>query len=40
MWAIFKVFIEFVAMLLLYYALVYLAIRHLESYIPNQGSNP
>ena len=40
MWAIFKVFIEFVAVLLLFYVLIYLAIWHLGSYIPNQGSKP
>ena len=31
MWAFFKVFIELVAILMLFYALFFLAMRHVES---------
>ena len=31
MWTIFKVFIEFVTILLLFYILIFLAVRHVES---------
>ena len=40
MWTTFKVFIEFVTILLLFYVLVFLAPRHVASQLPNQGSNP
>ena len=40
MWTIFKVFIEFVIILLLFYVLVFLAPRHVGSQLPDQGSNP
>ena len=36
----FKVFIEFVTILLLFYVLVFLAPRHVRSELPNQGLNP
>ena len=36
MWTIFfKVFIEFATILLLFYVLVFLALRHVGSHIPN-----
>ena len=40
MWSIFKVFIKFVTVLLLSYVLVFLANRHMGSYLLNQGSSP
>ena len=40
MWTIFKVFIEFVTVLLLFYVLVFLSSRHVGSWLPDQGSNP
>ena len=40
MWAIFKVFFEFIKVLLLFYVLVFLAMRYVESKLPDQGSNP
>ena len=41
MWTIFKVFIEFVTILLLFYVFFgFLATRHMGSYLPDQGSNP
>ena len=41
MWIIFKVFIEFVTMLLLFYVLfiIFLATSHVEYQLPNPGSN-
>ena len=39
MLTIFDVFIEYVTILLLFYALVFLATRHMESLFPDQGSN-
>ena len=39
MWTIFKVFIELVAILILFYALVFLAMRHVGSKLPMQGLN-
>ena len=39
MWTIFKVFIESVTLLLLFCVLVFLATRHVGSYLPDQGSN-
>ena len=35
-----KIFIEFVTMLPLFYVLVFLAVRHVGSQLPDQGSNP
>ena len=40
MWTIFQVFIEFVTILLLFYVLVFLATRHVGSYLPDQELNP
>ena len=40
MWSISKVFMEFATILLLFDVLVFLATRHVGSYLPNQGSNP
>ena len=40
MWAIFKVFIEFVTILLLFYLLVFLALRHVGSSLSEPGSKP
>ena len=40
MWTIFKVFIEFITVQLLLYALIFLAMRHVRSQLPDQGSNP
>ena len=40
MWAIFKVFIEFVTVLILFYISWFLALKHVGSYLPDQGSNP
>ena len=40
MWTIFKVFIEFVAVLFLFYVLVFLALRPVGSWLPDQGLNP
>ena len=40
MWTTFKDFIEFVTILLLFYGLVFLAIRHVGSQPPNQVLNP
>ena len=37
---IFKVFIEFVTILFLFYVLVFLAMRHVGSHFPDQGLNP
>ena len=37
MWTIFKVFIELVAILILFYALVFLAMRHVGSQLSDQG---
>ena len=39
MWTSFKVLIEFVAVLLLFYVLVFLAVSHVGSELPDQGSN-
>ena len=39
MWTIFKVFIEFVTILLLFSCFGVLALRHVGSYLPDQGSN-
>ena len=39
MWTIFKVFIEFVTILLVS-GFVFLAARHVGSSLPNQGLNP
>ena len=39
MWTIFKVFIEFVTTLPLFYVLVFLAPRHVGSQLLNQESN-
>ena len=40
MWTIFKVFIEFVTILLLFYVLGFLAMSHVESWLSDQGLNP
>ena len=40
MWAIFKVFIEGITILFLFYVLVFLAGRHEGFYLSNQGLNP
>ena len=40
MWGIFKVFIEFVTVLILFYISWFLALKHVGCYCPNQGSNP
>ena len=40
MWTIFKVFIEFVTVLFLFYGSVFLALRHVGSWLPDQGWNP
>ena len=40
MWTISKVFIEFATILLLFYVLVFLAMRHMRSYLPDYGLNP
>ena len=40
MWTIFKVFIEFVSVLFLFYVSVVLATRHMGFQLSNQGSNP
>ena len=40
MWIIFKVFNEFVTILLLFHHLVSLAMRPVGSQLPDQGSNP
>ena len=40
MWTIFQVFIEFITILFLFYILLILASRHVESQLPNQGLNP
>ena len=39
MWALFKVFIEFVTTLLLHNVFVFLAMRHVGSQLPDQGLN-
>ena len=39
-WIIFKVFIEFVIIFFLFYVLVFLAMSHMGSQLPDQGSNP
>ena len=39
MWITFKVFIEFVTTLLLFYVLVFLAPRHVGSQLTDEGSN-
>ena len=39
MWISFKVFIEFVTILLLFCVLVVLATRHVGSQLPKEGSN-
>jgi len=39
MWTSFKVFIEFVTILLQFYVLIYLATRHMRSYFPYQALN-
>ena len=39
MWTIFKVIIEFVTILLVVYVLIFLAISHVGSSLPDQGSN-
>ena len=39
MWTIFKVFIETVTILLLFYVLVFLAKRHVGSLLSHQGWN-
>ena len=41
MWTIFKVFIEFVTVLLLFYVFLggFLAMKHVGPQLPNQGSN-
>ena len=39
MWIIFRVFIAFVTILLLFYVLVFLVMRHGGSELPDQGSN-
>ena len=39
MWIIFKVLIKFVTILLLFYVLVFLAVKPVGSQLPNQGSN-
>ena len=38
-WSIFKVFVELVTILLLFYVLIFLAKRHAGSQILDQGSN-
>ena len=40
MWGIFKVFIEFVTVLILFYISWFLALKHVGCYRPDQGSNP
>ena len=40
MWTTCKAFIELITMLLLSHVLIFLAARHVESGLPNQGSNP
>ena len=40
MWTIFEVFIEFVAILLLFHVLFFLAMRHVGSQLPDWGLNP
>ena len=41
MWTIFKVFFEFVTILLMFYGLFFfLAVRHVRSLLPDQGLNP
>ena len=43
MWTIFKVFFEFVTILLMFYGFFFfffLAMRHVRSYLPDQGLNP
>ena len=41
MWTIFKVFIEFVTILLLFFlCFVFLVWRHVGSFLPDQGLNP
>ena len=39
MWTIFKVFTEFVTILLPFLFLFFLASRHVASYFPHQGEN-
>ena len=39
MWIVFKIFIEFVAIFLLFHVLVSLTARQVGSYVPDQGSN-
>ena len=39
-WIIFKVFIEFVIIFFLFYVLGFLAMSHMGSQLPDQGSNP
>ena len=39
MWTILKIFIEFTIILLLFYVLVFLATKHMESWHPNQELN-
>ena len=40
MWTIFKVFTEFVTILLLFYVFGFLAVRHVGSWLPDQGWYP
>ena len=40
MWTIFKIFIGFVTVLLLFYALVFLATRYMGSLAPQPGIKP
>ena len=39
MWSILKIFIKFVTILLLFYALDFWAASHVGSYLPDKGSN-
>ena len=39
-WTIFKIFIEFITILLLFYVLVFSAMRHVGFLLPDKGSNP
>ena len=40
MWAIFKVFIEFITILLLFYIWVFGAKKHVKSYLPQLAIEP
>ena len=39
MWTIFKVFTEFLKMVLLFNVLVFMTLRHVGSWLPDQESN-